>query len=154
MQNPTVHLFYRCGRSCMTATCRRYLQNGVIPPAGAVRIEEMINYFDYDYPKPTNEWTLYSKYRNLRLSLEQGPPPGAYWLAGKRNPNGKSSAIQYGFLSRCLRFYGRRPNKLATGTGVNELAGRPTPWTRQSRHCGICRKLQDWYCLPRAEVIK
>jgi Ca-activated chloride channel family protein len=34
---------------------RRYLQNGVIPPAGAVRIEEMINYFDYDYPKPTNE---------------------------------------------------------------------------------------------------
>jgi Ca-activated chloride channel family protein len=34
---------------------RRYLQNGVIPPAGAVRIEEMINYFNYDYPKPTSE---------------------------------------------------------------------------------------------------
>ena len=33
---------------------RRYLQNGSMPPAGAVRIEEMINYFDYDYPKPTN----------------------------------------------------------------------------------------------------
>ena len=33
---------------------RRYLQNGSIPPAGAVRIEEMINYFDYDYTKPTN----------------------------------------------------------------------------------------------------
>ncbi|MBL7745667.1 MAG: VWA domain-containing protein [Chitinophagaceae bacterium] len=31
---------------------RRYLQNGTIPPAGAVRIEEMINYFDYVYPKP------------------------------------------------------------------------------------------------------
>ncbi|MBL7745871.1 MAG: VWA domain-containing protein [Chitinophagaceae bacterium] len=31
---------------------RRYLQNGSIPPAGAVRIEEMINYFDYDYAKP------------------------------------------------------------------------------------------------------
>ena len=34
---------------------RRYLQNGSIPPAGAVRIEEMINYFDYNYPKPLNE---------------------------------------------------------------------------------------------------
>jgi len=34
---------------------RRYLQNGVIPPAGAVRIEEMINYFDYDYPKPKDQ---------------------------------------------------------------------------------------------------
>jgi Ca-activated chloride channel family protein len=33
---------------------RRYLQNGSMPPAGAVRIEEMINYFDYDYTKPTN----------------------------------------------------------------------------------------------------
>ena len=29
---------------------RRYLNNGSIPPAGAVRIEEMINYFDYSYP--------------------------------------------------------------------------------------------------------
>jgi Ca-activated chloride channel family protein len=33
---------------------RRYLQNGSLPPAGAVRIEEMINYFDYDYAKPVN----------------------------------------------------------------------------------------------------
>ncbi len=31
---------------------RRYLQNGAAPPAGAVRIEELINYFDYDYAKP------------------------------------------------------------------------------------------------------
>ena len=34
---------------------RRYLENGTMPPAGAVRIEEMINYFDYDYSKPQNE---------------------------------------------------------------------------------------------------
>lgn len=33
---------------------RRYLENGSIPPAGAVRIEEMINYFDYNYQKPSN----------------------------------------------------------------------------------------------------
>ncbi|NOT51206.1 MAG: VWA domain-containing protein [Chitinophagaceae bacterium] len=33
---------------------RRYLENGSIPPAGAVRIEEMINYFDYNYTKPVN----------------------------------------------------------------------------------------------------
>lgn len=34
---------------------RRYINNGSIPPAGAVRIEEMINYFDYTYPQPTND---------------------------------------------------------------------------------------------------
>lgn len=31
---------------------RRYLNNGGLPPKDAVRIEEMINYFDYDYPQP------------------------------------------------------------------------------------------------------
>ena len=34
---------------------RRFLQSGNLPPAGAVRIEEMINYFDYEYPQPTGE---------------------------------------------------------------------------------------------------
>ena len=31
---------------------RRFLNQGELPPAGAVRIEEMINYFRYDYPQP------------------------------------------------------------------------------------------------------
>lgn len=34
---------------------RRYLNNGQLPPAGAVRIEEMVNYFHYQYPQPENE---------------------------------------------------------------------------------------------------
>jgi Ca-activated chloride channel family protein len=34
---------------------RRYINNGSLPPAGAVRIEEMINYFDYNYPQPQTE---------------------------------------------------------------------------------------------------
>jgi len=32
---------------------RRFLRNGQSPPKDAVRIEEMINYFKYDYPQPT-----------------------------------------------------------------------------------------------------
>lgn len=32
---------------------RRYLNDGQIPPVDAVRAEEMINYFDYQYPQPT-----------------------------------------------------------------------------------------------------
>lgn len=31
---------------------RRFLTNGSRPPKGAVRIEEMVNYFPYDYPQP------------------------------------------------------------------------------------------------------
>ncbi|HBK88580.1 MAG: von Willebrand factor type A domain-containing protein [Cyclobacteriaceae bacterium] len=34
---------------------RRFLQNGQLPPADAVRVEEMINYFDYTYEQPKND---------------------------------------------------------------------------------------------------
>ncbi|MFD2999445.1 von Willebrand factor type A domain-containing protein [Pontibacter toksunensis] len=34
---------------------RRFLNNGQKPPVDAVRIEEMINYFSYDYPQPTGD---------------------------------------------------------------------------------------------------
>jgi Ca-activated chloride channel family protein len=34
---------------------RRYINMGELPPADAVRIEEMINYFKYDYPEPKGE---------------------------------------------------------------------------------------------------
>ncbi|MBO9614725.1 MAG: von Willebrand factor type A domain-containing protein [Dyadobacter sp.] len=37
---------------------RRFLNNGQMPPEDAVRIEEMINYFDYDYPQPAGEHPL------------------------------------------------------------------------------------------------
>lgn len=36
------------------ANVRRFLNDGQLPPAGAVRIEELINYFKYDYPQPSN----------------------------------------------------------------------------------------------------
>jgi Ca-activated chloride channel family protein len=34
------------------ANARRFLTQGRLPPADAVRIEEMVNYFHYDYPQP------------------------------------------------------------------------------------------------------
>ncbi|KAA6431542.1 DUF3520 domain-containing protein [Dyadobacter flavalbus] len=37
---------------------RRFLNSGHMPPADAVRIEEMINYFDYDYAQPNGQHPL------------------------------------------------------------------------------------------------
>jgi Ca-activated chloride channel family protein len=34
---------------------RRFLKDGQLPPKDAVRIEELINYFSYDYPQPVGE---------------------------------------------------------------------------------------------------
>jgi Ca-activated chloride channel family protein len=34
---------------------RRFVSQGQLPPADAVRIEEMVNYFRYDYPRPEGD---------------------------------------------------------------------------------------------------
>lgn len=39
---------------------RRILNDGQMPPQAAVRTEEMINYFRYDYPKPSSRTTPFS----------------------------------------------------------------------------------------------
>ncbi len=42
------------------ANVRRFLTKGETPPADAVRTEEMINYFRYDYPRPTDRAVPFS----------------------------------------------------------------------------------------------
>lgn len=37
------------------ANIRRFINDGRLPPPGAVRIEEMINYFNYSYPQPQDD---------------------------------------------------------------------------------------------------
>ncbi|HEX8735878.1 MAG TPA: VWA domain-containing protein [Pyrinomonadaceae bacterium] len=37
------------------ANVRRFLNQGQMPPKDAVRIEELINYFEYDYPQPVGD---------------------------------------------------------------------------------------------------
>lgn len=37
------------------ANVRRFLHDGQLPPVDAVRTEELINYFEYDYPEPSDE---------------------------------------------------------------------------------------------------
>jgi len=42
---------------------RRFLRDGQLPPADAVRLEELVNYFDYDYPAPEGgrPFSIYSE---------------------------------------------------------------------------------------------
>ena len=48
---------------------RASLSNGILPPPDAVRIEEMLNYFPYDYPAPTKADVPFS------VSLAAFPTP-------------------------------------------------------------------------------
>ena len=38
-----------------TPTSAAYLNDGQLPPKDAVRIEELVNYFEYDYPQPAGD---------------------------------------------------------------------------------------------------
>lgn len=51
------------------ANVRRFLRSGVLPVRDAVRVEELINYFSYDYPAPETPTTPF------RLTTEIGPTP-------------------------------------------------------------------------------
>ena len=46
---------------------RRFVTEGTLPPVGAVRIEEMVNYFSYSYPEPTKG--------PFSVTTEVGPSP-------------------------------------------------------------------------------
>ena len=56
------------------ANVRRFLISGRLPPPDAVRIEEMVNYFRYDYPQPVGD-------RPFSVTLEAAACP---WHSGRR----------------------------------------------------------------------
>lgn len=68
------------------ANVRRFLKMGSLPPVDAVRVEECINYFSYDYPEPTGEDPF-----SITTELVESPWHTGYYLLhiglkGKTNP--------------------------------------------------------------------
>jgi len=57
------------------ANTRRFLNEGRKPPASAVRVEEMLNYFDYAYPGPASRETPFKPF------VAVAPSP---WARGKQ----------------------------------------------------------------------
>jgi len=58
------------------ANIRRYLTGGQFPPAAAVRLEEMINYFTYDYPQPAGDEPF-----SVNVAIADCPWDGRHRLA-------------------------------------------------------------------------
>ncbi len=57
--------------SAAYANMRRQLNEGQLPAPDSIRVEELINYFSYDYPRPDDRATPFSIY------TEMGPSPWA-----------------------------------------------------------------------------
>jgi Ca-activated chloride channel family protein len=75
VQNDPVSTFSIDVDTASYSNMRRMLNQGVIPPHDSIRVEEMINYFDYNYPNAENTTQPFS------LSTELATTP---W-----NPNSK-----------------------------------------------------------------
>ena len=104
---------------------RRFINMGVMPPADAVRIEEMINYFRYDYPEPKGEHP-FSVYTELALCPWNSRHQ--LLLVGLRGKSIEKSSLPPSNLVFLLDVSGSMnvPNKLpllksAFGLLVNEL---------------------------------
>lgn len=97
---------------------RRFLNNGNTPPKGSIRIEEMINYFDYTYPRPNGKdpfntiieisdcpWNKDRKLLHLGIQgaevpLEQTPPNNLVFLldvSGSMNDFNKLPLVKQAF---------------------------------------------------------
>jgi len=102
------------------ANVRRYLTGGMRPPSGAVRIEELINYFSYDYPEPTAgapfavttelavaPWEpahqlLLVGLRGRSVSIDHVPPRNLVFLvdvSGSMQPADKLPLVQQGLAA-------------------------------------------------------
>jgi Ca-activated chloride channel family protein len=104
---------------------RRFINSGVLPPPDAVRIEEMINYFKYDYPEPEGEhpFSVYSELADCPWNSRH-----QLLLVGLRGKSIDKSSLPSSNLVFLIDVSGSMnvPNKLpllksAFGLLVNEL---------------------------------
>lgn len=125
---------------------RRFLTGGTLPPPGAVRIEEMINYFSYDYPQPDNgpiaiatelgpcPWRPENKIVRIGLKakdldLKQIPPSNLVFLidvSGSMNAANKLPLLQQSMHMLADKLTGRDRLSIVVYAGSDRVVLPPT----------------------------
>ncbi len=136
------------------ANMRRFLTGGQLPPAGAVRIEEMVNYFTYDYKAPrgkvpfsveteisTCPWNRENRLLQIglqgrKIDLEDMPPANLVFLldvSGSMNSPNKLPLLKKSFkvLMKNLRPQDRVAITVYAGSAG--LALPSTPCTEEGK---------------------
>lgn len=87
---------------------RRFLEQEMTPPADAIRTEELINYFRYDYPQPSGENAF-----SVNLEMNRAP-----W-------NPEHELVQVGLKGREISAEGRGPANLVFLVDVSGSMNSP-----------------------------
>ena len=124
------------------ANVRRFLHDGRLPPPDAVRIEELINYFPYDYPQPDGRRARSPSTIEVaacpwkpRAPARPHRPPGPRSIDRRR-----AAAAQPRLPDRRLRLDERRRTSCRCVQGVARAAGRPARRERPRRDRRLRRR--------------
>ncbi len=145
------------------ANVRRFVSGGHLPPVGAVRIEEMINYFSYDYPAPSGSdpfsltaeagpSPFHSDYRLVRIGLkardipkEQLPPSNLVFLidvSGSMQDANKLPLLKQA-MTLLVRQLGERDRvSIVVYAGSDRVVLPPTRGNRQQEIIAAIDQLQ------------
>jgi len=117
---------------------RRFINEGSLPPKDAVRVEEMINYFTYDYPQPSDGKPFAVHVGELPVG--NVPSAGADRTKRKRDRDRQARPEQSGFPSRCFGIDDAAGTTAASETG-DAIAGREANRERSRSDSGLCGRL-------------
>jgi Ca-activated chloride channel homolog len=145
------------------ALVRRFLDAGTLPPQGAVRIEELINYFSYRYPQPQGDdpvsvvaslgqapWNPEHQLVRVALQARQvaagaRPPANLVFLidvSGSMEAANKLELVKYG-LRQLTRSLGVRDRvSIVTYAGNSGLVLAPTLGSRRSEILQAIERLE------------
>lgn len=142
---------------------RRFLNQGQLPPEGAVRVEELINYFSYAYPEPTDgapfsvttevsqaPWSpqhrlLHVGLQSERLATSELPPRNLVFLldvSGSMDSPNKLPLLKRS-LENLVETLGEKDRvAIVVYAGATGLVLEPTPGNRHAQIFDALDKLQ------------
>ncbi|MEI9896473.1 MAG: von Willebrand factor type A domain-containing protein [Chthoniobacter sp.] len=107
------------------AIVRRFLNGQHLPPKGAVRIEELINYFSYSYPQPEGD-APFSATMEVATCPWTPAPARPHRAQRPRDREGQTPGEQSRLPHRCLRLDAAREQAPA-------FEAKPRPAHRPAR---------------------
>jgi Ca-activated chloride channel family protein len=176
--SPAAHPLSTCSIDVDTASysnVRRFLESGQLPPAGAVRIEELVNYFRYDADAVSDEgpfavrteltqapWAeghllLRIGLRGAEIDERDLPPRNLVFLvdvSGSMEPADKLPLLQRGLRELALHLGPEDHVALVVYAGAAGLVLPPTPGSETGRILDALERLQAGGSTAGAEGIQ
>ncbi len=142
---------------------RRFINSGQLPPADAVRIEEMVNYFTYGYPQPTgkhpfsvtaelgecpwnkNHHLFHVGLKGKEIETGELPPSNLVFLldvSGSMNAQNKLPLVKRAFKLLVNELRPSDKVSIVVYAGAAGLVLKPTPGNQKSKIINALENLE------------